>query len=86
MNNRKVMVFIFVFCQILCLDSYISLAKLIEKLLCRSPLPYKVAGCTSATSLNQRLQYRRFPENNAKFLRTLFLREHLCISNFAMNI
>lgn len=41
------------------------------------PLSYKVAGCLSAASLKQKLQYRCFPTNYAKFLRTTFLREHL---------
>ena len=49
-------------------------------------LSYKVVGCTSATSLKQRLQCRRFNLIFAKFNRTPFLREHLWIGAFGMNI
>ena len=45
----------------------------------------KVAGCTSTTSLKQRLQYWCLP-TNYKFLRAPFLKGHLWISTFAINI
>ena len=38
----------------------------------------KVASLRPATSFKKRLWHKRFPVNFAKFLRTPFLKEHLC--------
>ena len=50
---------------------------------CQSLLFNKIADLRPATLFKKRLRHRRFPVNFVKFLRTLFLTEHLwCFSIF----
>ena len=55
----------------------INFAKFVGKRLCQSHFFNKVASLRLATLLKKRLWHRFFPVNFAKFLRTLFLTEHL---------
>ena len=52
-----------------------NFAKFTGKHLCQSLFFNKIAGRRPATSLKKRLWHRCFPENLAKFFRTLFLRK-----------
>ena len=54
-----------------------NFAKFTGKHLCQSLFFNKVAGLRPATLLKKRLWHRCFPVKFAKFLRTLFLTEHL---------
>ena len=54
-----------------------NFAKFTGKHLWQSLLFNKIAGLRTATLLTKRLWHRCFPVNFAKFLRTLFLTEHL---------
>ena len=54
-----------------------NFAKFTEKQLCQSIFFNKVAGLRPATFLKKRFWHRCFPMIFAKFLRTLFLTEHL---------
>ena len=54
-----------------------NFAKFTGKHLCQSLFFNKVAGLSLQTLLKKRLWYSCFPVNFAKFLRTLFLTEHL---------
>ena len=54
-----------------------NFAKFTGKHLCHSLFFNKVKGLWPATLLKKRLWHRCFPVNITKFLRTLFLTEHL---------
>ena len=54
-----------------------NFAKVTGKHLCQSLFFNKVAGLRSANLLKMSLWHRYFPVNFAKFLRTLFLTDHL---------
>ena len=55
-----------------------NFAKFTGKHLCQSLFFNKVASLKPASLLKKRLWHRCFPVNFAKFLRTLFFKEHLC--------
>ena len=56
---------------------FIFFKKFTGKQLCQSLFLNKVASLRPATLLKKRLWHKCFPVNFAKFLRTLFLTEHL---------
>ena len=62
------------FCQKVVLKNF---AKFIRKHLCQRLFFNIVASLRPATILKKRLWHRHFPVNFAKFLRTVFVKEHL---------